>query len=83
MIVTLWSTNGVDSPYDVMWNLPKLAVDLRNPYATVYDKMSYLMWMVKYDSYDDMLPDVIGDCNLMEYEWDLLINSDGLSRYKF
>lgn len=75
--------NGVDSPYDVMWNLPKLAVDLRNPYATVYDKMSYLMWMVKYDSYDDMLPDVIGDCNLMEYEWDLLINSDGLSRYKF
>lgn len=75
--------NGVDSPYDVMWNLPKLAVDLRYPCATVYDKMSYLMWMVKYDSYDDMLPDVIGDCNLMEYEWDLLINSDRFSRYKF
>lgn len=72
-----------ESPYEVMPNLAKLAVDLRNPYATVYDKMSYLMWMVKYDSYDDMLPDVIGDCNLMEYEWDLLINSDGLGRYKF
>lgn len=72
-----------ESPYDVMPQLAKLAVDLRSPYAIVYDKMSYLMWMIKYDSYDDMLPEVIGDCNLMEYEWDLLINSDGSSRFKF
>lgn len=72
-----------ESPYDVMPQLAKLAVDLRSPYATVYDKMSYLMWMIKYDSYDDMLPEVIGDSNLIESENELFYKLMGFYRFGF
>ena len=70
-----------ESPYDVMPNLAKLAVDLRNPYATVYDKMSYLMWMIKHDSYDDAIPLVMGETDLIEYECELLDDPNGFNRF--